>query len=84
MKNKTKKEFYDDGSTIADMNVKGMPWYQSPEVIKKKADLKNLNVSNKERKAMIKGALLAYLPMFIIILASFAVVILLFFLLFVK
>lgn len=77
-----KKDHDDDGSVIANMNVEGMPWYEKPETLQKKARLKNIQVSREERQAMIKGAFLAYLPMMLVILISFAVVFLLLFLFF--
>lgn len=71
-KEKIKKVTYeDDGSTIADMNVEGLPWYQSEKHIKAKKKLMNLNLSPRERRAIVKGAFLAYLPVFLAILLAF-------------
>lgn len=57
MKEKKKKiEYIDDGHTIYNMDVDGMPHRQ----FKQKND--NLNLSKKERKAIIKAALLTYMP----------------------
>ena len=82
MRRKKKKDFVDDGTSFADMNIKGMPWYQSPEMLKKKESLRVVQVSKKERRAMIKGAFLAYLPLILVIVVSYtAVFLILYFLL---
>lgn len=63
---KKKLKFVDDGRTIANMNVEGMPWYnptlsdafsknaETPDVVKVSDDL-----TLKEKMAMTKGVLLA-------------------------
>ena len=62
---KNKPKFVDDGRTIANMNIDGMPWYnpakgetsenaKSSDVVKVKDDL-----TLKEKVAMTKGVLLA-------------------------
>lgn len=66
-----KDDFADDGTTIADMNVEGFHWYQNPKNKARRAALNQLNVTPKERWAMIWGAFLAYLPIFLIIIVSF-------------
>lgn len=77
---KRKKEYADDdGRTIANMNVDGLPWYQpnKEENDKKKRRMQELKVTRQEKWAMIKGAYLAYLPMLLCILSAFAIVMLL-------
>lgn len=79
-KKKKKKEYPDDdGRTISNMNVDGMPWYdpkkEEKEARKKKMD--ELKVTRKEKRAMIIGAYLAYLPMFLVGIAAFTIVMLL-------
>lgn len=77
---KKKKEYADDdGRTIANMNVDGMPWYQpnKEEADEKKKQMEELKITKKEKRAMIMGAYLAYLPMFLIILAAFTIIMLL-------
>lgn len=69
----------DQGHTIADMNVDGLPWYQDEKTVSKKKTLISLNLSKQERRAMILGAFKAYLPIFLVILGSFVVVYLLFY-----
>ncbi len=78
---KRKKKVYDDddGRTVANMNVEGMRWYdpKKEEEKEKKRKVKELKISRKERRAMIIGAYLAYLPMFLTVLLSFTIVALL-------
>lgn len=54
-----KDDFEDDGRTIADMNVDGMPWYEpnrrDPESTEK------IELSREEQRWMIGGALKAAL-----------------------
>lgn len=60
----------DDGRTIANMNVPGMPWYlDGPKVQTDKTEgeqqedtLADMELTKGERRAMIKGALAAVLP----------------------
>ena len=60
-KKKEKKEkvrYYDDGRTIADMNVEGMPWYsgeKSKTENKRENDFTDLTF--KEKRAMMRGIL---------------------------
>lgn len=63
---------YDDGRTIANMNVDGLPWYQ-PNLDKNKKVSKEDKPSRKERKAMYRAGYLAYLPQFLAILFGFGV-----------
>lgn len=58
-KKKDKRPIYDDGHTIVDMNVEGMPWY-NPNRTERKKDKDR--PSFKERMAMIFGAYRAFLP----------------------
>ncbi len=79
-KKKKKKEYSDDdGRTISNMNVEGMPWYSpnKEEDDEKKKKMDELKVTRKEKRAMIFGAYLAYLPMFLICIAAFTIVFLL-------
>ncbi|MDD3957592.1 MAG: hypothetical protein PHW40_06090 [Candidatus Izemoplasmatales bacterium] len=77
---KHKEKFVDTGETVANMNVKGFSWYQSEKALAKKKELQDLGLTRKERRAMVWGALLAYLPMFLVILIGFGLVIFLFYL----
>ncbi len=57
-KNKKKPSFVDDGRTIANMNVEGMPWYSEQ---KNKPENKGENdftdLTFKEKRAMMRGIL---------------------------
>jgi hypothetical protein len=79
---KVKTKFYDDGSTISDMNVKGMPWYRTQKQTQERNSIRELRVTRKERMAMIRAAFTAYLPVFLIILFSFGLIFLLLILLY--
>ena len=57
---KKKTPIYDDGRTIVDMNVDGMPWYNPTRTDRKKNDKDKPRF--KERMAMIWGAYRALLP----------------------
>ena len=70
---KKKQDFYDDGRTIVDMNVEGMPWY-NPNMKSKDDKSSKDNPTKKEKRAMIWGAYKAHFPVFIISLCSFTIV----------
>ncbi|HOW38537.1 MAG TPA: hypothetical protein PLZ76_06465 [Bacillota bacterium] len=55
------------------MNVEGFRWYQNPKLKARRDQLRELNVTREERRAMIRGAFAAYLPVFLIIIGSFIV-----------
>ena len=62
-RNKEKKpKFEDDGRTIANMNVEGMPWY-NPVRDKEKSSISNdfEGLSRKEKRAMMGGIMAAAL-----------------------
>lgn len=78
MKKNKKQKFIDDGRTIADMNVEGMPWY-NPAAKKAGTDAsKNelASLSGKETAAMIKGVMAAALLVAVIFIVVFLVFIL--------
>ncbi len=64
---------YDDGRTIVDMNVDGMPWY-NPGYTGKKNDKDKPTF--RERMAMIRGAYGALLP-FVLCTVGAAVIVML-------
>lgn len=80
-KKKQKDYNDDDGRTIANMNVDGMPWYdeKKEEKEERRKKMQDLKITRKEKWAMIKGAYLAYLPMFLAIMVSFIIIMLLLF-----
>lgn len=73
-----KKEYDDDdGRTITEMNLDGMPFYEKEEIREHNKGIKKVKVSKKERHAMVRAAYLAMLPKFLITLGSFCLVALL-------
>ncbi len=66
----------DDGRTIADMNVDGMPWY-NPTMGKVKNEDKP---TRKEKRALIRAGYLAYLPAFLMVLLGFTAAVLIIYL----
>lgn len=76
---KDKVKFEDDGRTIANMNVEGMPWYKAPSLNRNADTAQNGNQPAEEltpegKRAMTGGILAASL----LIGSIYAVVILLF------
>ena len=65
MKNNKKDEFIDDGHTIYNMDVDGMPKRSSSKG-------NELGLTRKERRALIRAAFLHFLPIFIGIIICFA------------
>ncbi len=74
MKRKTKTPDYDDGRTIAEMNVEGMPWYNPTKDKKVNEEDKP---TKKELRAMMRAGYLAYLPRVLATLAGFGLCVLL-------
>ena len=54
-----REEFEDDGRTIADMNVDGMPWYL--EKREKQPEQEKIELTKEEGRAMMAGILKATL-----------------------
>ena len=73
-----KNDIYDDGRTIVDMNVDGMPWYNPNRTDNKQNDKDKPRF--KERLAMIWGAYRAFLPFILATVVAFAAVALLIYL----
>lgn len=57
---------YDDGRTIADMNVEGFRWYTPRKLQKTKEELGDLKLTARETFAMILGAYRALLPVLLL------------------
>ena len=79
-KKKKKKEYEDDdGRTVANMNVDGMPWYEEnkEENDEKRRKMMELRLSHKEKFAMYMGAVTAFLPMLLVAAAAFTIVMIL-------
>ena len=66
---KNKKYADDDGRTIVDMNVDGLPWYNPTKADKKVA--KEDRPTRKETRAMIRAWFAAYLPRILAIVVGF-------------
>lgn len=54
-----REEFEDDGRTIADMNVDGMPWYLEKK--EKQPEPEKIELTREEGRAMMGGILKATL-----------------------
>ena len=63
---------WDDGRTVANMNVEGMSWYHPDSGKEVKEEDKP---TRKEKRAMIRAGYLAHLPRFIAILVGFGITI---------
>jgi len=72
------RDALDDGRTVANMNVAGMPWYRSKKELSAQKQINDLGMTKKEKWAVIVGAYKAYIPIFAGILAGFTVGYLLF------
>ena len=73
-KNKEKDTYYDDGRTIVDMNVDGMPWYNPNRTERKKKNKDHDKPTFKERMAMIFGAYRAAFPFVLATIFAFGIV----------
>ncbi|HBR30810.1 MAG TPA: hypothetical protein DD733_01875 [Clostridiales bacterium] len=73
-KNTKNKSVDDDGRTIADMNIEGFRWFTGRKSKPHKSELYGLNITKAERRAMVKGALLAVLPILLASIGIFAAV----------
>lgn len=57
---KKKDDFYDDGRTIADMNVEGMPYYyRKPKKFSKSTDKDAPKLTSGEQRQVIVSGMLA-------------------------
>ncbi|MGL4738735.1 MAG: hypothetical protein ACRCW2_14880 [Cellulosilyticaceae bacterium] len=70
-KTKKKTEFVDDGRTIANMNVEGLPWYISKDAYQTKSQLQELHLTKEERRAMIWAAMSMMIPILVVVTLSF-------------
>lgn len=78
MGKKKREKFVDDGRTVADMNVEGMPWY-APTAQKSSVSGKEsepLSLSRKEKAAMMRGVMAAALLVALVFVAVFTLFIL--------
>ncbi len=70
-KNK-KPDTLDTETTFADMNVEGFSWY-NPNIKKKGNGKRREKLTRREYWQMVKGAFLAYLPVFLIVICVFGI-----------
>jgi len=73
-KKKEKEKFIDDGRTVADMNVEGFKWYVPEKVKAEQKKIHDLQITKKERRAMIKAALTTVLPVVLLYILGFFLV----------
>lgn len=71
---KQKPEFVDDGRTIANMDYENITGYKSAEERKKHEELRSLNLSKRERKALYKASMAQFLPAFFCFIAAFTLI----------
>ncbi|MED9904409.1 MAG: hypothetical protein UFG06_09505 [Lachnospiraceae bacterium] len=78
MGKKKREKFVDDGRTVADMNVEGMPWYAPAAQKGSGTGVENapLTLSRKEKAAMMKGVMTAALLVAFVFVAVFTLFIL--------
>ncbi|MEA4966010.1 MAG: hypothetical protein VB055_09345 [Oscillospiraceae bacterium] len=69
-----KQEFEDDGRTVANMNVEGMPWYLEK---KEKPETEKIELTKEEGRSMMWGILKASLLVAGVFIAGFTIFILL-------
>ena len=67
MKKEKKEKYIDDGHTIYNMDVEGFKWHD-----RRVKNGQNLNLTRKERRALIFAAWIAYLPKFIFVILGFS------------
>lgn len=77
MKKKQKKDkiiYIDDGSTVSDMNVEGLPWYVKGGHKKRNPD----KLTFREKLSIVFGAYRAYLPYLMVLTVTLGLLFLLF------
>lgn len=73
---KKKDKIVDDGRVIAKMNVDGMPWYSKNVSSQTESTEEPIELTKKEKRAMIRGVLAAALTVGLVFIAVFAIFIL--------
>lgn len=76
---KKKEKFVDDGRVIASMDAENINGYRSAEERKKHEELKALDLSKQERRAIYKAALGQYVPMILCFVGMFVILLILFY-----
>lgn len=71
------KQELDTETTFADMNVEGFRWYDPTKKSNAKGRKQEREkLTKQEYRSMVKGAFLAYIPMFLSILIGFCIMVL--------
>ncbi|MGN1373148.1 MAG: hypothetical protein ACI4VK_03760 [Candidatus Coproplasma sp.] len=73
-KKEKKQDDLDTETTFADMNVEGFRWYDPNRKKNGGKKTNNNKVSRKEYWAMVRAAFVAYIPVFVIVIAVFGIV----------
>lgn len=79
MGKKKRQKFEDDGRTISNMNVEGMPWYTpgASQTTKQESNKnESIKLTRKEKSAMMRGVLAASLLVALIFILVFTLFIL--------
>lgn len=74
---KRKKDDLDTETSFTDMNVDGFSWYDPQRKKDRKENKSSAKLTGKEKKAMLRGAILAMLPFICIVVLVFGIVFLL-------
>lgn len=72
MKKRRENTELDTETTIADMNIEGFSWYDPSR--KKNPDAEPVRLTGRERRAMIRAALITLIPFILCVVAAFALV----------
>ncbi len=77
MKKDKKEKFVDDGRVIADMDCEHITGYKSKKERRNREELKEMQITRKERWAIYKAALQQFMPALGMFIGSVLIVILL-------
>lgn len=75
-KSKKKDDFVDDGRTISNMNVEGMPWYRPPQSSDPSPNSEKIELTKEERRSYMWGVLKAALLIALVFAGVFFIFIL--------
>lgn len=74
---KRKKDDLDTETSFTDMNIDGFSWYDPQKKKDRRENKSQVKLTGKEKRAMLKGAILAMLPLVGIVILVFGIVFLL-------
>lgn len=72
-----KQRQQDDGHTVADMNVPGMPWYMDKKYKQSKKNIYGIELTRRERWALVRGILSVVVPIGLLFVGAYAIFMLL-------